>query len=176
VLSSGREADSSPFDRFEDAVRNEPGATGGFARAGMRLHLGGGAYADVLHPEENVAKLPDTNDASVTLRLVYGDTAFLLTGDAPLWVEDRLVTTYGKELRSDVLKAGHHGSKTSTGAAFLEAADPGTVVISAGADNSYGHPHAEVLERIRDSGASALSTAEEGTITFVSDGVSVSRD
>ena len=175
ALTSGREADSSFVDRLEAASADERGMTREVARRGMRIHLGGGAYADVLHPEDNVAKLPDTNDASVVMRLVYGDTEFMLTGDAPSWVEDRLVKEYGNELRSDVLKAGHHGSKTSTDALFLESVDPETVVISAGKDNTYGHPNADVLERIRGSGAAVVSTIEDGTITFVSDGVTVRR-
>ena len=169
VLLSGRTGDSSHVERLDAAIRDE-GARVVFAREGMRLHLGKGAYADVLHPEANVAALRETNDASVTLRLVYGGTAFLLSGDAPAWVEERLVREYGMGLKSDVLKAGHHGSRTSTSEAFLAAVDPGWVVISAGKDNTYGHPHPEVLEHIRASGAEALSTIERGTITFVSDG------
>lgn len=169
VLLSGRAADTSQATHLDAAVWDE-GARVFFAREGMRLHLGAGVYADVLHPEANVAALRDTNDASVTLRLVYGDTAFLLTGDAPAWVEERLVREYGTELKSDVLKAGHHGSRTSTSEHFLAATDPETVVISAGKDSSYGHPHPEVLEHIQESGAQVLSTIERGTITFVSDG------
>lgn len=175
IFASGREGDSSQADRLADSVSKEPGASYAAARRGMRIHLGNGAYADILHPEDNVAKLPGTNDASVTMRLVYGENEFMLTGDAPAWVEDRLVGAYGDSLRSDVLKAGHHGSKTSTDALFLDAVDPSTVVISAGEDNSYGHPHAEVLDRIRESGAQAVSTIDEGTITFVSDGMTVRR-
>lgn len=175
ILTSGRDADSSFVDRLADAEGKERGATLGVARRGMRIHLGGGAYADVLHPEDNVAKLPDTNDASVVMRLVYGETEFMLTGDAPSWVEDRLVKEYGNALKSDVLKAGHHGSKTSTDASFLAAVDPSTVVISAGKDNTYGHPNPDVLERIKESGASLISTIDEGTITFISDGMTVRR-
>lgn len=175
ILESGRVADSSYVDRLTNAETNERGATLGVARRGMRIHLGDGAYADVLHPEDNVVQLPDTNDASVVMRLVYGETEFMLTGDAPSWVEDRLVKAYGDGLKSDVLKAGHHGSKTSTDQAFLDAVDPDMVVISAGKDNSYGHPNGEVLDRIRASGAAVLSTIDEGTITFVSDAMTVRR-
>jgi len=175
ILESGRIADTSFVDRLNDAEEKERGVTHDFAREGMRIHLGGGAYADVLHPEDNVAKLPDTNDASIVMRLVYGETEFMLTGDAPMWVEDRLVKEYGEKLESDVLKAGHHGSKTSTGDIFLEAVNPDVVVISAGKDNSYGHPNEGVLENIRESGASVVSTIIEGTITFVSDGITAKR-
>lgn len=175
ILLSGREAESSYVDRFEEAVRNERGVQVAEVGEGIRIHLGGGAYADVLHPEDNVAQLRETNDASVSMRVVYGETAFMLTGDAGTWVEERLVKEYGGELRSDVLKAGHHGSKTSTGDIFLASVDPSVVVISAGKDNSYGHPHPEVVENIYESEATVLSTAEEGTITFTSNGLLVGR-
>ena len=171
----GKEGESSIAESLEVTVDREPGIVEGVLRAGMRIHLGDGAYADVLHPEDNVAQLRETNDASITMRLVYGETEFMLTGDAPSWVEDRVVSQYGTALKSDVLKAGHHGSKTSTGPLFLAAVDPDFVVISAGKDNSYGHPHEEVVARILASGASILSTFETGTITFESDGISVRR-
>lgn len=174
LIESGREGESGVFAGFVDA-RDRENAPVVEARSSMRIHLGGGAYADILHPEDNVTKLRDTNDASVSMRIVYGKTEFMLTGDAPAWVEERLVTERGSGLRSDLLKAGHHGSKTSTSAAFLAAVDPSIVVISAGKDNSYGHPHEEVLERIVDSGASYVSTAEEGTITYTSDGRTIGR-
>ena len=169
-LSPGRESDTAENRRLEEDVAKEPGARSILARHGMRLHLGDSAYADILYPEDNVEKLRATNDASVVMRVVYGETEFLLTGDAPSWVEDRLVASYGDTLRSDVLKAGHHGSRTSTDALWLSKVKPDIVVISAGKDNSYGHPHPETLQRITDAGASVFSTIDLGTITITSDG------
>lgn len=173
LVLTGRSGGSSIVARLADAAGREDGLSHILARAGMRLHLGGGAYADVLHPEDNVTQIRETNDSSVVLRVVYGETAFLFTGDAAVWVEDRLVARYGDALQSDVLKAGHHGSKTSTGAVLLEAVRPETVVVSAGRDNSYGHPHQEVVANIRNAGAALLATYDAGTLTFVSDGVTV---
>lgn len=169
-LEPGVSSDTNTFARLQDAVSKEVGVVQILARSGMRIHLGNGAYADALYPADNVASLRETNDASVIVRVVYGDTSFLLTGDAPAWVEDRLVNQYGSALESDVLKAGHHGSKSSTDALWLATVQPDTVVISAGKDNSYGHPHPDVLARIQAAGAAALSTIGLGTITFVSDG------
>lgn len=169
-FESGKEGESSIYESLEVAVGRERGIEEGVLRNGMRIHLGGGAYADILHPEENVTQLRETNDASIMMRLVYGETEFMLTGDAPSWAEDRVVQRYGSTLQSDVLKAGHHGSKTSTSPAFLAAVDPGIVVVSAGKDNSYGHPNVDVVARILESGAALVSTISEGTITFVSDG------
>ncbi len=170
VLAPERGTDSPQALRFADAVAREPDAVGSIAVRGQRLHLGGGAYADVLYPDENAEMLRETNDASVMVRVVYGDSEFLLTGDAPIWAEERVVSWYGSALKSDVLKAGHHGSRTSTGDSLLAAADPSYVVVSAGRDNSYGHPHEEVVARILARGAELFTTFDRGTITFVSDG------
>ncbi|HEY1042054.1 MAG TPA: MBL fold metallo-hydrolase [Candidatus Paceibacterota bacterium] len=175
VLESGKAGDSSQADRFTDSIRREAGAAYGIAKQDMRIHLGEGVYADVLFPEGDAKKLRETNDASVILRLVYGESEFMLTGDAPSWVEERLVQKYGRGLRSDVLKAGHHGSRTSSSDVFLFAVMPQTVVVSAGKDNPYGHPHPEVLDNVREIGATVVSTAESGTIVFRSDGKSVTR-
>lgn len=175
-LSPGRIGDTDVFKHLEEDVLVEPGVHDVLARHGMRIHLGGTAYADILYPEDNVAQLRETNDASIVMRVVYGESEFMLTGDAPSWVEDRLVASYGNALASDVLKAGHHGSRTATDALWLSTVSPDTVVISAGKENSYGHPHPEVLERIKTSGAEILSTIDEGTMTFVSDGVHIRKE
>lgn len=171
-MSPGIPNITTPTQALEDAVAHEVILKPILARRGMRVDLGGGAYAEVLFPDRNVEQL-ETNTGSVVLRVVYGNTSFFLSGDSPEAVENWLVQLDGEELQSDVLKAGHHGSRTSTGEPLLSLADPEVVIISAGKDNSYGHPHKEVLERITTSGAKTLSTAEEGTITFLSDGENI---
>jgi len=171
-MSPGIPNDTTPTAALEAAVIQEAGVQAGIARRGMRIILGGGAYADVLYPDRDVSEV-ETNTGSIILRVVYGETSFFLSGDAPELVENWLVRLEGDALESDVLKAGHHGSRSSTGVALLAAADPEVVVVSAGKDNQYGHPHAEVLTRIQESGAAVLSTAELGTITFLSDGLHI---
>lgn len=168
-MSPGIPNDTSAARALGAAAEGEVGLETLVARRGMRILLGGGAYADVLYPDRDVAGV-ETNTGSVVMRVVYGETEFLLSGDAPESVENWLARLDGAALASDVMKAGHHGSRTSTGEELLSAADPEAVVVSAGADNSYGHPHQEVLERIDASGAAVVSTAEEGLIRFVSDG------
>ena len=86
-----------------------------------------------------------------------------------------MVGQFGRLLQSDVLKLGHHGSKTSSSDEFLGAVNPEFVVISAGCDNQYGHPHTEVLERVDRFGATRVATCKDGTIVFRSDGVSITR-
>ncbi len=125
-------------------------------------------YLRVFFPEQDVSEL-ERNDASTIVQLVYGDIEFMLTGDAGSMVEEYLVYEYGEGLSSDVLKAGHHGSKTSSSLLFLETVDPRFVVISAGENNSYGHPHKEVVENIASVKASILET-KNGTIQFFTNG------
>lgn len=174
-LESGVPDKTNVSLHVKDGVAKEKGITHTIVRRGDRLQLGGGAYADVLFPDTDQSHQLATNDGSVVLRVVYGKTSFLLTGDMPSTYEDQLVAVDGTKLKSDVLKAGHHGSRYSTDALWLNAVAPATVVISAGKGNSYGHPHKEVLERIATYGAEVLSTIDYGTITFVSDGETVVR-
>lgn len=168
-IESGVEHDSQYVEALEEAVANESSVTTVTARRGMRIRLGEEVYADVLFPDRDVSSV-ETNDGSVIIRLVYGETSFMLGGDAPSKVEDYLVSVDGDSLRSDVLKVSHHGSKTSTSDAWLQAVDPSIVVITAGKGNSYGHPAPEVVNRILESGAEIVSTIEEGNITTLSDG------
>lgn len=172
-LAPGIIHDTPQVARLAEAVTAE-GVVPLAARRGMRIHLGKDVYADLLYPDHDVRQ-GATNAGSVVMKIVYGDTSFMLTGDAPVSVEEYLVTLDGDALDSDVLKAGHHGSRTSTSAGWLSAVTPDTVVISAGKDNSYGHPHEEVVIRIQGSGAALVSTITEGTMTFISDGRIVTR-
>lgn len=131
-------------------------------------------YFQVLAPDKNFT-FGDTNDMSVVGRLVYGESSFMLTGDASKAVENILVYSDPDLLDSDILKAGHHGSKTSSGLLFLEKVSPEISIISAGQDNTYGHPHVSVIENIKKVDSEILETSKEGTITFQSDGVNVWR-
>ncbi len=173
-LSPDIEGSTATARGLEHAVSTERGVRAFIARRGMRIHLGGGAYADVLYPDHDVSH-EETNDGSIVMHLVYGETSFMLTGDAPSEIEARLIALDGTdgELPSTVLKAGHHGSKYSTSNAWLAALAPQFVAISAGEDNRYGHPNPETIARIEDEGAQILSTIDSGTIRFVSDGAGV---
>lgn len=176
-LSPGIPNDTSTTATLEHAVAVEPGVRQLIARRGTRIHLGGGAYADVLYPDRDVSHL-ETNEGSVVMRVVYGSTSFMLTGDAPSDIEDHLISLdpTAHDLESTVLKAGHHGSKYSTDDAWLAAVHPKIVAISAGANNRYGHPNADTIARIEKEGAQILSTIDRGTLRFSSDGVSVTHE
>jgi len=143
------------------------------ARRGQIVDMGDGSYLRILFPDRDVSGL-DTNDASIVAQFIFGDTCFLLTGDSSTKMEDYLVSKYGTQMECDVLKAGHHGSRTSTGENYANFVKPEYAVISAGKDNSYGHPHTEVIERLMNHKIKILSTIDLGTIKMISDGQTIS--
>lgn len=114
----------------------------------------------------------NTNDYSAVVKVVYGDTSYLFTGDAEDFSEN-LITD---DVNADVLKVGHHGSSTSTSTEFLKKVSPASAVISCGKDNSYGHPHSETLQKLADMGTAVYRTDELGTIVSVSDGKTITFD
>lgn len=112
------------------------------------------------------------NNSSIVIRLDYGDTSFLFTGDAE--IEEELDLVENGIAPADVLKVGHHGSETSSSNTFLDAVRPACAVISCGKDNRYGHPDAEVLKRLEERNVEILRTDEKGSIVFHSDGKELS--
>ena len=169
-IESGIPSDTAPALALQAALGAE-GAERVLARRGMRLVLGKGAYADILFPDRDVSGV-ETNTGSIVMRVVYGDTSIMLTGDSPQAIEKYLVSLGG--LESDILKAGHHGSKTSSSEEFITQVRPAYTIFSRGCDNSYGHPHPEVVERFNALKIKILDTCAEGTITFISDGKTLS--
>jgi competence protein ComEC len=153
----------------------ERGIRSVLARRGMLIDFGDGSLFDILYPEGDVSNLRDTNDASIVGMMRFGSTSVMLTGDAPQHVERRIVSLDGASLSSEILKAGHHGSHTSSAEAFVRAVNPRWAVISAGKDNSYHHPHEEVIGLFRRLGIEIIRTDDVGTISFVSDGSSFRR-
>ena len=133
----------------------------------------GAAKVTVLGPVGDYESLDNVNDMSLVLRVDYGETSFLLTGDMEYGEETALLNA-GADVDCTVLKAAHHGSGYSTGYRLLYAATPEIAVISCGAGNEYGHPHEETLSRLADAGAEVYRTDLNGTIICVSDGNTVS--
>lgn len=164
VMTTETTATTGAYDAFEKGVMNEH-AERSLARRGERIILDRGVVLEILFPNENTRGW-ETNTASIVARLSYGDTSFLFTGDAPQGVEKHLVNTYSTRLRTTVLKLGHHGSRTSSAREFLSVVDPEYAVISAGKNNTYGHPHKEVTDFLNELSVHSLSTAEQGTIVF----------
>lgn len=138
------------------------------AQMGEVFAVGDGVRLEILHPGTERNR-ESRNENSVSLRLVYEDFTVLLTGDAEEEAEMQMISS-GLPLQSVVFKAGHHGSRTSSTMPFLEQIQPQIVIISSGADNRFGHPHPEVLERLAALQTAVLRTDELGTIQFSSDG------
>ncbi|MDO8579691.1 MAG: ComEC/Rec2 family competence protein [bacterium] len=155
-------------------LRAEKDIPSKLARRGMIINFGDGSHFDILYPDTNVSGFKNTNDASIVGQMKYGSTTIMLTGDSPKKIENYLIGMDGEFLKSDVLKAGHHGSHTSSGEKYVKAVAPQYVVISAGKKNRYGHPHADVLKIFEKLGIQIIRTDREGTIKFVSDGKSIS--
>lgn len=110
----------------------------------------------------------DNNDASIVLKVVYDDVSFLLTGDAGIELEQEMMANF--DVSATILKAGHHGSNTSSSLPFLQAVHPEATILSYGQDNSYGHPHYEVIQNLQQVGSEIYGTAESGTIVVETDG------
>ena len=130
----------------------------------------GGAEFTITAPNDTYGN--QANDYSIGLILTHGEKRFLFTGDAEEDSEADMLEN-GISLKADVYKAAHHGSKTASTEEFMEAVDPEYAVISAGEGNSYGHPHAEVLNRLRSMGVQVFRTDEQGTIVLKSDGQTI---
>ena len=141
--------------------------------AGDVIDFGDGVIAKILYPSKKyIVKKEDTNDASVSMVIIYGSHSFLLTGDLATTREQALIST---ELPRNitVYKAGHHGSKYSSGEQLLSYIKPEYAVISAGKENKYGHPNPEAIERLQKYSKEILSTIDKGAITFRTDGKSM---
>ncbi len=134
------------------------------AKAGVVIFDTGELSAKFLSP--TTIDETDQNRNSAVLLLCFGNTRFLFMGDADTSIEN----TLGTQVKCDVLKVGHHGSRTASGEQFLKYAAPAYAIISCGEGNSYGHPHQETLQRLEDCGATILRTDLSGTITVCSDG------
>ncbi len=166
VFSSGVNCEKAICEEFEKAIVKE-GISEQILIRGNILDLGDGIYLEVLFPDRDASGF-ETNMASLVLRLVYGETSFLLTGDSPKAIENYLISLGGLDI--DVLKLGHHGSKTSTGEYFVGMTNPEIAVISVGENNRYKHPSQEVLDILENFGIEVFRTDQQGTITIQSNG------
>lgn len=141
-------------------------------KVGDTYDLGQGKWTILSPSGENYS---ETNNSSIVIRLVHGNNSFLFTGDAEVSIEKEILNL-GVNIESDLLKVGHHGSTTSTSVKFLDAISPEYAVILVGLDNSYGHPHREIIELLENKNIEILRTDELGTIIFNSDGETLSYE
>lgn len=168
IYDPGIAASTRTYERYLDAVE-EYDVTLYETRAGDRLDFAD-ADVDVLAPPEPYIDTSDRNENSIVLTLTHGQARFLFTGDAGQREEQYLLDRYGDRLQATVLKTGHHGSSTSTAAAFLDAVAPTAATISSASDSQYGHPDEAVLDRLAARDVETYWTATHGTIRFTSTG------
>ncbi len=171
VITTNNKNDTTVSEAFDLAVSLEK-TNLQMVSTGYQLALGASTSLVIFSPLGDASNW-ETNTASIVAMLRYGDTEFMLTGDAPISIEEYLVKTYGNDLESEVLKLGHHGSRTSSGENFLDTVKPKYGIVSAGKDNTYGHPHSEVVESLQKRNINILNTADNGIIIFKSDGKEV---
>jgi competence protein ComEC len=175
ILMTENVNDTPMYARFMERV-SEEGAEVYYARRGQEFVLGAGeggtTTLSVLFPVGDVSEM-ESNASSIVSQLRYGDAEYIFMGDAPKEIEEYLVDAYGRGLQSEVLKVGHHGSKTSTAETFVATVAPLYAIISAGHDNTYGHPHQVVLDVLSQYGVTYKNTASEGSVKSFSDGTRV---
>jgi competence protein ComEC len=163
ILWTGILSEGGEYEQWLDLI-NKEGAKIIIAKSGQRISAGD-VEIDILFPFESLEgdKISDANNTSVVARLVFGETSFLFMGDVYKSTEKLL-----NNVDSDVLKVGHHGSKTSSDANFIFSVSPNIAVISCGKDNPYGHPHQETLDALLN--IEVLRTDFAGDIKIMSDG------
>jgi competence protein ComEC len=171
VLDSGIPTSSSLYEHFLETVddRNIPYVA---AERGQTIDIDPSLRILVLSPPAKQIG-DDVNTNSIVLRISYGTVNLLYTGDATTDAEEVMMKA-GYPPDADVLKVGHHGSSSSSSAAFLRSVDPEVAVISLGKDNEYGHPHRETMDRLAAAGPLVLRTDRDGTVRVLSDGVTYS--
>ena len=172
ILWTGVKRDTLEFKEWEKAISEEK-ANIRIAQSGQKILWGSDShrFLEILYPFENLAgqEFEDSNKTSIVSRLVFGENSFLFMGDIRK-SEEKALLEQKANLGSDILKVGHHGSKTSSSKEFVEKVSPEIAVISLGKENSYGHPHQEVLDILEDYGIKILRTDQQGDIKIISGG------
>ncbi len=174
VIESGTYSDTAIYKELEKTIFDKK-IPKKIAYRGMKIILDEEykIYLYILFPDRDVSQW-SSNDGSIVAKLVYGNISYLLMGDATKKTENIVMNNESPNiLKSDILKIGHHGSKTSSGYDFVKAVSPFYAIISAGFHNRYGHPNKETLDTLSKLNIPALITFKLGTIVTESDGVVV---
>jgi len=170
VVMPDIEHNTSTFENFLAAIENN-NIPVKFPLAGDRIQAGIIDMA-VVAPAAGAHSI--MNNYSIVLRLAHGQTSFLFTGDAE-HESERQMTTSGMNISANILKIGHHGSRTSTSEIFLDTVNPAAAVISLGERNPFGHPHADVIQRLQERNIPIYRTDELGTIRMLTNGQTIER-
>ena len=171
ILWTGIVRNTADYNKWQELIEKEE-AKITIAEASKRVKAGR-VFFNILYPFESLEgeEFKNSNDTSIIAQLIFGDSSFLFTGDAGKSIEKKILSRYKEDvINSDVLKVGHHGSKTSTSEEFLGGVSPEIAVISCGKNNPYNHPHQEVLKNLEKFGIETLRTDINGDIKISSFG------
>jgi len=174
ILWTGIIRHTADYDKWQELIQKEK-AQITIAESSQRIK-GGGVFLNILYPFESLEgeKFKESNNTSIIAQLIFSNSSFLFTGDAPQSIEKKILSRCQENLNcsldSDVLKVGHHGSKTSTSEEFLKEVSPKIAVISCGKNNPYHHPHQDVLKNLEKFDIKILRTDQVGDIKIVSTG------
>ena len=175
VFDAGHRAESSIYRKYLQTLK-ELSIPHESIRAGSTVSFAEEVRIFVLHPTTSFVQTDslhfsqDFNNGSVVLKILYGKVKVLLTGDAEEPSEEQMLLLYDGFLKSDLIKAGHHGSKTSSGEHFVETVKPQYAAVSVGALNKFGHPSRDVVARYQAHGAVVSRTDEQGALIFETEG------
>lgn len=171
IYDSGQKTTSNVYKQYLTQIKkkNIPFTV---VTAGMTIDLGNETVLKVLAPDKQLftGTESDLNNNSIVTKLVYGGFSMLLTGDAEKESEERMLHNDAAGLKSTLLKSGHHGSKSSSSVAFLQAVKPEAALISLGANNDYHHPHPSTLKKYNENKIKVYRTDTDGTLTVTTDG------
>ncbi|MDP8247331.1 MAG: ComEC/Rec2 family competence protein [Candidatus Tritonobacter lacicola] len=172
VLDCGVPHTTETYKKYLELVKKK-GIKFRIAIPGQVLDWGDGVTAEVLAPEGTIEKRQgahDLNNVSIVIKLTHGDVSFMLVGDCGIEEEGTITPVYGPRLKSNILRAGHHGSDTSSGADFANLVSPEVVIISAGKRNKFGHPKRNIVDRFERMGSKIYRTDFSGNIIVKSNG------
>lgn len=170
VLITGAISYGSYYDEFMNIIA-EKNIRLLIAESGNDFDFGGGVFLDILYPVESIfaRKIENTNNASIVSKLVYGENSMLLTGDAEIESEEEQLST-DFDLGADILKAGHHGSRTASSPDYLKSVMPKKAVIQCGVGNKFSHPHPETLTNLSEIGVRRIYRNDlHGRVHFLFD-------
>lgn len=172
VIDNGTKGETEASNSIDEKIQNWS-IEKEVAKDNMRIILDTkrNIYLDIIYPNKDISEL-ESNDGSVVTKLVYNQNSFLFTGDAGVYAENLIMWEENEaDLNVDVLKLGHHGARSSSSLLWLEKTSPELAIVSAGKNNSYGHPHKEIIDRLNNLKIPFLSTIDKGTILIKSDGL-----
>ncbi len=169
IYDSGQTGTTALYRKYLSEVQKQK-IPFNLVKAGDEISITNEIKLKFLAPSKPFITESAMNNNSIVAKLTYNQFSMLLTGDAEKESEKNMVKNYPKELKSTVLKAGHHGSNTSSSSGFLKAVAPEAVIISLGANNDYHHPHPSTLKKYVDAQLKIYRTDLDGTVTITSDG------